>query len=438
MAGSALLMILGLVVTACQPQPVAYSSNVYGDLEDLHPEGQVITYWYYHTDEREAALLAMVDEFNATNEWGITVQGEYAGRRDEIETRILSAIPTGEVPHLIEVYPYEAATYAALGGLVDLTPYVESGTWGIEEEEDLLPFVMDTAALPQLEGMYALPTGRSMELLYYNVDWLNELGYENPPHTWEEFREMACAASGDSATYGYALSIDALTFIHMLVNWDGQFIQLDPPMYTFATSEGGAVLTFLQELVEEGCVVIEAEPYGDRAAFGAGEILFAAGSTSELPAFRRAVAEQGGFNWSISTFPTSLESPRPAIYGSNLAIFETTPREQLAAWLFIRWFIEPYQQARWAQASSYLPVRSSTVDRLEDYLATDPMYEKSFEFLLSYETVGEPGVVGYEHCRQVVKDMLRAVVEGAEPEATLVAAEEECNLSLETTSDNTE
>lgn len=431
--GLALLAFLGIVITACQAEPLPYSSEVYGDVENLNPEGQVITYWYHYTREREAALLAMVDDFNATNEWGITVQGEYAGDYQAIESRVQNGVRSGEVPNLVDVYRHQAATYAAWGGLIELSPYLESERWGIPEEEraDLFPFATRAVELPEAEGQYALATGRSMEVLYYNVDWLNELGYENPPRTWEEFREMACAASDAGGTRGYVLSIDAFTFAHMLTNWGGEFIELQPPAYTFAGPEGTAVLNFVRELLQEGCAVVEMEPYGDRAAFAAGEVLFAAGSTSELPAYRSAVAEQAGFNWSISAFPTTLDTPRPAIHGGNLAIFETTPHEQLAAWLFVRWFVEPAQQARWAQASSYFPVRVSAVDRLEDYLATDPVYERSFEFLLSYEPIQEPGVVGYDRCRRAVQDMLWAVLDGDESEAALVAAEAECNLALE-------
>ena len=34
-----------------------------------------------------------------------------------------------------------------------------------------------------------------MEVMYYNLDWLNEMGYDGPPTTWAEFKEMACAAT---------------------------------------------------------------------------------------------------------------------------------------------------------------------------------------------------------------------------------------------------
>ena len=46
---------------------------------DVDPSGQQIVFWHQHTKDRETALLEIVDEFNNTNEWGITVTAEYHG-----------------------------------------------------------------------------------------------------------------------------------------------------------------------------------------------------------------------------------------------------------------------------------------------------------------------------------------------------------------------
>ncbi|MDP6932558.1 MAG: GMC family oxidoreductase N-terminal domain-containing protein, partial [Myxococcota bacterium] len=42
--------------------------------------------------------------------------------------------------------------------------------------------------------------------------------------------------------------------------------------------------------------------------------------------------------------------PAPNVYGASVAICRTTPERQLAAWLFLKWFTEPEQQARWVVA----------------------------------------------------------------------------------------
>ncbi len=432
LAGLAIVIVLGLVLAACKPAPT-YDTTLYGDLENLDPSGQTVIYWYQHSRSREEAIQAMIEDFNANNEWGITVQGEYAGNYGEIYNKVTAGIPAGEVPDLSVAYQNQAATYASQGALVELTPYIESEKWGFtqEELEDFFPFVEKGDYLPQFEGRYGFAPNRSMEVLYYNEDWLTELGYDHPPRTWDEFKEMACAASDpDAGKYGYEFSVDTSTFADMLINMGGSMIIDDATSYTFGIESGLAVLTMLQELFDEGCAILETERYGDQADFGAGKVLFTVSSTSGLPYYRSAVAEGAGFNWSIAPIPSDLDSPRPDIYGASLSIFKTTPEKQLAAWLFIKWFTEPEQQARWARASNYFPVRASAADLLSDYFAENPQYEKAFSFL-SYEPAIEPGLAGYDECRDVIGDMLQAVAAGDDPATLLSNTVEECNAFLE-------
>ncbi|MBN1179345.1 MAG: ABC transporter substrate-binding protein [Anaerolineae bacterium] len=432
LAGLAILMVMGLIITSCGPAAPDYDTDIYGDLDNLDPSGQTITYWYQHSGSREETMLAMIDDFNATNEWGITVQGEYAGGYDEIYNKIIAGIPSGEVPDLSVAYQNQAATYATQGAVVELTPYIESETWGYTEEEleDFFPFVREGDVLPQFDGQYGFATQRSMEVLYYNVDWLTELGYDHPPRTWEEFREMACAASDPAAgTYGYEFSIDTSTFVDMLVNHGGQMLNEDATEWVFDSEAGVETLSFIQELFNDGCAILETEAYADQADFGSGIVLFTISSTSGLPYYRSAVAEGAGFNWNVAPLPTALDAPRPDIYGASISVMKTDPESQLAAWLFIKWLAEPEPQARWARASNYFPVRASVASTLDDYFGENPQYEESFSFL-AYTPAIEPGVAGYDECRDAIGEMMTAVSNGENPQSWLTSTVEECNAFL--------
>lgn len=242
---------------------------------------------------------------------------------------------------------------------------------------------------------------------------------------------MACAASDpDADTYGYEFSVDPATFVDLLVNQGGRMLDNQATAYAFDSAEGLAVLTGLQDLFNRGCAILETERSGDQRDFGTGRVLFTVDSSLNIPQYRNAVVEGAGFDWSISLLPTSLGTPRPAIYGPSLSIFETEPEEQLAAWLFARWFTQPEQQARWARASFDFPVRASAAERMEEYLAEHPIYEKAFGFL-AYEPVTMPAVAGYEACRDEINQMLAGVTSGDDPELWLRETVTECNASLE-------
>lgn len=432
LVGPVIVLIAGLFAAGCGPAP-KYEKEIYGNLEKLDPSGQVITYWYQHSRSREEAMQAMIEDFNATNQWGISVQGEYAGSYGEIYNKIIAGIPSGKVPDVAVAYQNQAATYVTQGAIVELSPYIESERWGFTDEEltDFFPFVELGDYLLQFEGRYGFPPHRSMEVLYYNEDWLRELGYHHPPHTWDEFKEMSCVASDPADDrYGYELSIDASTFADMLVNRGGAMVNEDATAYTFGDRAGLDVLTLIQELFDEDCAIVETEAYGDQVDFGVGRVLFTFSSTSGLPFYRDVVAQGGGFNWSISTMPTTLDTPRVNIYGASLSILRTTPEKQLAAWLFIKWLTEPEQSARWTRATDYFPVRRSAAEGLTDYFDENPQFEKAFGFL-SNEIAIEPGLVAYDECREMIGEMLSSVAAGEDPATWLDATIDECNAFMQ-------
>jgi multiple sugar transport system substrate-binding protein len=388
----------------------------------VDPRGQEVTFWYQHTGDREQVLQSMIEDFNATNEWGITVKGEFAGDYDAINDKIVDGCSTGQVPDISVAYQNQAAVYAASDCVVELTSYINSRRWGFSEEEldDFFPFVFFGDYLPQLDGSYGFPTQRSMEVLYYNEDWLHDLNYDHPPRTWEEFEVMACAASDR----------DSDIYADMLFNQGGALTNPDQTGYTFGDEAGLKVLTLLHNLFEKGCLIVESDTHEDRVEFSEGRTLFTISSTSGLPEYLRMVSEGAGFNWSISTLPTVLDSPRVNVYGASLSIFRTTDEVQLAAWLFIKWLTEPEQTAHWARSSNYFPVRKSAAESLEGYFAENPQYEKAFG-LLDYDIVIEPGIKSYDSCRASISEMFEAAALGGDPGSVLGHAQDECNDLLQ-------
>jgi len=422
------------------PVPLTYDVEIYGDLENLDPSGQTVVYWYQHTGSREELMLSLIDEFNRTNEWGITVQGESQGGYDDLYQKIVAGIPANQLPSMAVAYQNQAATYAVQGVLVALDPYMESEKWGYTEEEldDFFPIALAADYLPQFEARYGWPPYKSMEVMYYNEDWLAELGYDGPPETWEEFAEMACAATeqpfsgatGEGASYGYVYSIDASRFATFTFSRGGNIINETGTGYVFGGTEGLEALTFLKGLVDQGCAAEQTERYGDQSDFGAGRSLFTISSISGLSYYGQAVDEGAGFSWSVNPPPHTTAAPRLNIYGASQSMFVSSPEGQLGAWLFIKWMSEPEQQATWASSTGYFATRQAAADLLADYFAENPTYAKAFTFMAMDYGIESP-VAGYDECRAAVEEMLTAVLGGEDAQAQLDATVEQCNEYLE-------
>jgi len=439
----AVLVILTLtvpLVTSCAPKTPAPDVGIYGEIENLDPSGQAVVYWYQHTGSREELMLSLIDEFNRTNEWGITVQGESQGGYDDLYKKVVAGIPAKQLPTMAVAYQNQAATYAVQGALVAFDPYVESEKWGYTQEEldDFFPIALGADYLPQFEARYGWPPYKSMEVMYYNEDWLDELGYDGPPETWEEFGEMSCkaveqpfsGATGEGVVLGYEYSIDASRFATFAFSRGGNIINETGTGYVFNDAAGLEALTFLKDLDDRGCAAVVTESYGDQSDFGAGRVLFTISSISGLPYYGQAVGEGAGFNWSVNPPPHSTATPRLNIYGASQAIFVSTPEEQLAAWLFTKWLSEPEQQATWASSTGYFPTRQAAADLLTGYFAENPTYAKAFTFMAMDYGVESP-VAGYDECRAAIAEMLIAVMAGEDAQTQLDATVSACDEYLE-------
>ncbi len=455
------ILVVPLIVTACAPteevptevpgeveptaetpaEPTAELPAV-GAYEGVDPAGAEVLWWHQHTGSRAEGLDEMVAEFNASNEWGIVVTAEYAGGYSEIYDKMIAAIAADDptlLPNLISQYPNSLAKFQLSEALVDMDELIESAKWGLtaEEKADFFPGVLEANVNPQFgDGHFqlAFPPQNSMEVLYYNQTWLEELGFDGPPETWAEFKEMTCAATDPAAgTIGYEISTDASRFSSMVFSRHGTYFEADGSAFDFENATVKETMAFMKELYDEGCIGPMAEAYGDQADFGNYKTLFTIGSTSGLPFYATAVAEgeQGEFEWSVAPLPfkDGGDVPVQNIYGAPIAVPKTTPEQELAGWLFLKWFTSSENNARWAKISNYFPVRASAAAGMEDYFAENPTFKTAFD-MLQYGTFEAQWCACYEDVRRKMADAYNKILEGEAIDATLAQLQADANISL--------
>jgi len=390
----------------------------------LELKGTQISYWYQHSQGRETALKKMIDRFNSTNPWGISVKGEYAGGYADIANKMTAAIAGGSTPDLVVAYQNNAATYELSEALVDLTPYVADARFGLSKAElaDFFPGMLEQDLNPQFGGKrLGWPPNRSIEVLYYNADWLKALGVAAPPRTWEEFYEDAKKATDPAkGTYGCAISLDASNLFAQVISRGGGFAAPGGEGYSLDSPQLRDSLALFRRLYKEGYAKKIAEQFGEQTDFANGKVLFTMSSTSGLP-FYDAAVKKAGFAWSVAPLPHTTPRPVLNIYGASVSVVKSEPRRQLASWLFLRWMSETEQQAEWVRASNYFPVRKSTAGLLGDYLAANPRFAAAWKALETSEQKAEPQFLGYDQVRDAISSTYNAVLDGAEPGPALAA-----------------
>jgi multiple sugar transport system substrate-binding protein len=435
------LVLVG-VLTLLLASAVALAQT---DYETVDPTGQTITFWHQHTLDREAALKKIVDAFNASNPYHITVKAEYQGGYNDIFRKMLPVLDTADAPNIVVAYQNQSATYALGNGVVDLRPLVDSSRWGLSpaDKADFFPGFYQADVFPSFGGArYGFPPNRSMEVMYYNIDWLNELraagkiDFDGPPSTPEQFQRASCAATanpyGKATTrgaIGYELSIDASRFASWTFAFGGNIFDDSANRFTYDSPAAVQAMTFLQGLFKQGCASIVTESYGDQTDFGAGRTLFTVGSSSGLPFYKSAVDEGAKFAWSVAAVPHTTPDPVMNIYGASVSIPTGHSKEaNLASWIFITYYTSPSVQAEWAKASEYFPVRRSVAKELSDYFDAHPAYKTAFD-LLPYG-IAEPPVPGYDFVRDEVASDMAAIMDGQAVESTLKTANATANEIL--------
>ncbi len=446
----AALLIALLALTACVPAGPAtdaaddaemagegeMASDEMAGYAGVDPTDQSIVWWHQHTGAREELLNEIIARFNEENEYGITVEGQSQGGYDEIRDLMNASIAAGEqTAALIVGYQNDQAFYQLNNSLVDLDQFINDSEYGLSEEalSDFYPTFLQQGVHPEFSNeRLGFPPNRSMEVMYYNQSWLEDLGFDGPAITPDEFREQACAAAeanGDG-TGGYILRDDASAVSAWTFAFGGNVLTEDGTGYVYDGPATVEAMTFLKELLDAGCAFFFTEGFPN-PEFAARRALFAQGSSSGIPFYASdmtTAAEEAGTEedtWGVAAIPYTTDEPVQNIYGADVMIPVTTPEQELAAWLFVKWFTEPENQADWVRASNYFPTREGTDEFITDYEAENPQWAEAAE-LLPFSAY-EPQLISYTAVRDEVSQAFNEIMQGAEIESTLAELTETAN-----------
>jgi len=346
--------------------------------------GLEISVWYPWFGVEASLFETMVDDFNGKNEWGIKVDAIGQSNFSSLYENVMTALPTQDRPDLVIALPEHAIGWDAEGVLADLTPYVEDPFYGIGYA-DFPSVIWDQDRLG--ERRVAFPAQRTARLLLWNETWAGELGFDSAPESSSDFRQQACRAHqtmlsdqtpNNDGRGGWILDTESTTAYAWLLAFEGGVLEGND--YRFLTPNNISAFEFLKKLTEEQCAW-QASSEALFSDFATRQALFITASLEDLPAIAREFATAKNTDiWTVLPYPGD-NSGALVVYGSSYAIMDTTPEEQLAAWLFIRWMLDPEQDARLVEATHLFPLRSSTLELLTAYKNSHPQWAEAVNLL---------------------------------------------------------
>ena len=415
----ATLIVLSFTLTSCGPPPVDVS-------------GVVVQFWhvYGEGDPRNEAMVALVDDFNANNDFDITVEALDQGSYNDLEDKVNAGIQSGDTPHIAQAYTSALNNWATVDMVVDLNQFVSDKEHGLTDDEiaDIYPGVYNLGVTAD-GARLGWPLSQSANVMVYNYTWAAELGFDAPPTTPEDLKTQLCAAAEANATddnpdndgtgglVWRSTTSDFLSFLHA---FGGVELNADGTAYDFNTPEAKAVALYVNDLRDSGCTFeTESYPNPEQANRLA---LITTSSTSGLKYYGYAFADaENDDEWGFLAFPGPDGGQGVDAFTQTIGILKSTPEQELASWLFIKFLTNPENQATWIEASGYLPTQYSTEGMLVDYIALVPKYQSAL--VLAALGQGEPETfTAWYSVRRAVGDataMLYAAETAEEVEAIL-------------------
>ncbi len=395
---------------------VQVQASAVPDLSDV-----TVTFWHiWGSGARGDAMHAIVDEFNAANEWGITVEAIDMGFYPTIEDEFYLAIQSGEFPDAVLGYANALSSWYSVGAIADINIYVDDPQVGFNEAE-MADFYEQAlvGALTNDGPRLGLPISQSVYVLFYNTAWAKELGFEQPPQTAQELRAQACRAfqaNSDDAnpdndgTGGLVLYPGASYIMPWIYAFGEDGLAEDGTAYDFTSAAVNDVAQFWKTLWDEGCA-FPTEGYPN-PEFATRQALFVMSSSAGLPHQAAAFEEAGSSDaWTVIPFPGREGQNAVNTASQYVAIAEKSPEQKLAAWLFLKYFASPEVQAQWVRAGDYYPVRRSAEDLLKTYVAENPQWAAGLELMNSGQT--EPNMASWGAVRRAVEDAFEAILQGS-------------------------
>jgi sn-glycerol 3-phosphate transport system substrate-binding protein len=343
------------------------------------PSGRTveISMWHSEVAANLDTIQALTRRFNDSQS-EVKVKLAFQGEVNEMMAKLLASLRGGDLPQIVYMNEANAQRFIDSGAATPLQDFIDREGYDLSD--------LDKKALDYytLDGkLWAMPFAMIVPLLYYNKIAFREVGLdpEKPPKDIEELRQAAEKmverdSNGNITRTGLAIDLTAWHLDLILQehgdlygnNDNGRAGRITEVLFNGPT--GQAFFQWWRDMVKEGLAInVGRNPTGADTflTMGSGRTAMTVGSSSAL----RSVVDvlEGGLAQTQVELGVANQpgvpggTGLPGIYSRALWILKSHPtEEQEAAWKFVKWLMEPEQQAEWYAGSGFLPVSTSAYE----------------------------------------------------------------------------
>ncbi len=336
-------------------------------------EATEITFWHAMSGALEEELTALTDEFNSTNEYGITVTLVNQGKYSDLETKLMASAAAGTLPDMAQAYNNYLTEYIDM--VVPLDDFIATD---FDNYEDILESYREETS--EFGFIHGLPFNKSAYVLFYNKTMFDELGLEAPT-TWEELEAVGEKVLAEKNIPAFGVD-DRAGFVEATIRQNGG-TYLTETGAGFDSEEGKEAIEYIMNLYNNGYASLPADGEYFSTILSNGQIASYIGSSAGAS----YIDTSSGWELGVAPVPGNKENAAYAA-GTNLVMFTQDANKQLATWEYMKFLTSTEATTEWAIATGYLPVRESAYETEEykafmesDITAAAAYEEKDFLFV---------------------------------------------------------
>jgi ABC-type glycerol-3-phosphate transport system substrate-binding protein len=285
------------------------------------------------------------------------------------------------------------------------------------------------------DEIQALPLGLATYVLYYNVDWLSDVGFTASKATWTELQGAACAATDPAGgQVGLGLPAEPAILLALLTSAGAQITD-DAGLYQFADVNGLTLASNLNAILGGMCAYVYDDPTEGATRLSNSSLALIVESSLNWSGVEKAVLEGRNFSLALSATSGPSGPGRTLWYGPGLMLIAPEGTRRVAAAEVLTWFFSAEAQATWNAATAYLPIRRTLI---EDNLAAAPeirslevqLWQLTLDAADSGAWVAWPRYTNKMACRASLLRALLSLGNQPTPGAYIEAAATACNTGV--------
>jgi sn-glycerol 3-phosphate transport system substrate-binding protein len=399
-----------------------------------------ITLWHSMQSANLAALESITKSFNSSQS-DVRVNLVNQDSYTDTLTLYTAALSGGTLPDVVQMESSD------LQLMIDSQSIVSAESAIDADHYDLSDFLASTIDYFRVGGtLWALPFNISSQVLYFDAKAFEKAGLDptSPPTTLSDLESAAeKVVTSGTESYGMSLKLSPSTFEEWLA-MDGQPL-LDngngrtsrATAVSFDDTAGKSIASYYEHMYSAKLAQPTSATTYDNLFAIANRIAPMTLETSA--ALGTVVGLLGGYpdvKLGVGPMPGPVATGGIFVGGAGLyMVNRSSPESQDASWQYIKFLVSPAQQATWAAASGYIPVRKSSLSQsvLAARWAQVPAFRVAYDQILaSPQSVATAGPVCgvQDDVDNAVEDALTAISSGTAYASALSQAASTANQAI--------